>query len=42
MKKIVDRFVKFFKLKIKEKPKNIEEVSKPQVKRLSYSKRTDN
>ena len=41
MRKIMDKILYFFKLKIKEEPQKIEEVVQPQIKRLSYTKRTD-
>ena len=41
MKKILEKIISFFKLKIKKEPQKIEEVAQPQIKRLSYTKRTD-
>jgi hypothetical protein len=41
MRKIMDKILYFFKLKIKKEPSKIEEVIQPKIKRLSYTKRTD-
>lgn len=41
MKKILEKIISFFKLKIKKESPKIEEVVQPQIKRLSYTKRTD-
>ncbi len=41
MRKIMDKILYFFKLKIKEESPKIEEVIQPKIKRLSYTKRTD-
>lgn len=41
MRKIIDKILYFFKLKVKEKPPKIEEIIQPQIKRLRYTKRTD-
>ena len=40
MKKIIEKIVNFFKLKFKKI--KTEDVITPEVKRLTYSKRTDN
>lgn len=42
MRKIIDRFVNFFKLKFKSKKTESDVVIKPTVNRLTYTKRTDN
>jgi len=44
MKKIKEIFVNFFKLIFKFKTKKVksEEIIEPEVKRLTYTKRTDN
>jgi len=41
MKKILEKIISFFKLKIKKESPKIEEVVQPKIKRLSYTKRTD-
>jgi hypothetical protein len=41
MRKIIDKILYFFKLKIKKESPKIEEVIEPQIKRLTYTKRTD-
>jgi hypothetical protein len=41
MRKIMNKILYFFKLKIKEEPQKIEDVIEPQIKRLTYTKRTD-
>ena len=41
MRKVIDKILYFFKLKIKKELPKIEEVIEPQIKRLTYTKRTD-
>jgi hypothetical protein len=41
MRKIIEKILYFFKLKIKKESPKIEEVIEPQIKRLTYTKRTD-
>jgi len=41
MRKIIDKILYFFKLKIKKESPKLEEVIEPQIKRLTYTKRTD-
>jgi hypothetical protein len=41
MRKIIDKILFLFKLKIKKESPKIEGIIEPQIKRLSYTKRTD-
>lgn len=42
MRKIIDRFINFLKLKFKSKKIESSVVTEPKVNRLTYTKRADN